>query len=262
MLTVGFIGAGHIAGALARGWAASSAPDAPVLRFFDVVPEKAAAAASACGGAACVSPVELVTASDVVVLAVRPSDVATVLTEIGPLLHGRGVVSVAAGVSLDRLRTMLPADARVGRVMPNLAAELGLGVFLFVPGTLGDLAAELRRALDVIGSTVVVEESLFDVGTAISGCMPGFLAAIVEAFTAAGRVEGLEQEAACRLAVAAVRGAAAMVAQAGDPTAVMIATATPGGMTAAGLARLRDGRMAAVIKEAVEAAVARAKELA
>ncbi len=262
MLTVGFIGAGHIAGALARGWAATSAPDAPAVCFFDVVPERAVTAATACGGAACFSPAELVAASDLVVVAVRPPDVAAVLAEIGPLLGGRGVISVAAGVALERLIAALPAGSRVGRLMPNIAAELGLGVFLFVPGTLGALAETARRALDLIGATVELEEPLFDVGTAISGCMPGFLAAVVEAFADAGRDGGLADETAGRLAVAAVHGAAAVVATVGDPMAVMIATATPGGMTAAGLTRLRDGQLAAAVKEAVEAATARAKELA
>jgi pyrroline-5-carboxylate reductase len=261
VLTIGFIGAGHIAGALARGWAGSTDADAPVLTFFDVVPDRAAQTASACGGVACASPAVLVAACDLVIVAVRPCDVTAVLAEIGPLLDGRGVVSVAAGVTTERLRALLPADACVGRLMPNVAAELGLGVFLFVPGTLGALAEEVRRALDLIGVTVELDEALFDVGTAVSGCMPGFLAAVVEAFAVAGRDGGLDDETARRLAVAAVHGAAAMVARVGDPTAVMIATATPGGMTAAGLSKLRDGRLADAIGGAVEAAVARAKEL-
>lgn len=261
-MNVGLIGAGHIASAMARGWHASRAAEAPKLLFHDIVPARAAEAAASCDGVALSSLADLVTASDVLIVAVRPQDVDGVLRVIGSRLEGRGVLSVAAGVTLERLRAALPDDALVGRLMPSIAAELGLGVFLFVPGTLGALAAPLRRALDTIGTTVELDESLFDVATAVSGCMPGFMAYIIAAFAEAGRRGGLDDETARRLAMAAAHGAAAMVAKVGDPEAVMAATATPGGMTSAGLVELRDSALAAAIEAAVGAAAARAKELA
>lgn len=261
-MNVGLIGAGHIASAMARGWHASRAAEAPTLLFYDIVPARAAETAASCGGVALSSLADLVTASDVLIVAVRPQDVDGVLRVIGSRLEGRGVLSVAAGVTLERLRAALPDGAPVGRLMPSIAAELGLGVFLFVPGTLGAFAAPLRRAFDTIGTTVELDESLFDVATAVSGCMPGFMAYIIAAFAAAGRRGGLDDETARRLAMAAAHGAAAMVAKVGDPEAVMAATATPGGMTSAGLVELRESALAAAIEAAVGAAAARAKELA
>ncbi len=261
-MNVGFIGAGHIAGAMARGWHASRAAEVPTLLFHDLAPGRAAEVAAACGGAAFASVAELVAASDHVFVAVRPQDVDAVLATAGPRLEGRGLVSLAAGVTLAQLRAALPAEARVARLMPNIAAELGLGVFLLVPGTLGALAAPLCRALDTIGTTVELDESLFDVATAVSGCMPGFMAFIIEAFAAAARRGGLDEATARHLAVAAARGAAAMVARSGDPAAVMAATATAGGMTSAGLAELRSSALGSAIEGAVAAAAARAKELA
>jgi pyrroline-5-carboxylate reductase len=261
-MNVGFIGAGHIAGAMARGWHASQAAEAPSLGFYDLAAGRAAELAQTCAGAAFDSVAELVAASDLVVVAVRPQDVDAALVAIGPQIKGRGVVSLAAGATLTRLRAALPDDARVGRLMPNIAAELGLGVFLFVPGTLGALAAPLEQALDAIGTTVRLDESLFDVATAVSGCMPGFMAHIVEAFAAAARHGGLDEQTARRLAVAAAHGAAATIAISGDPAAVEAATATPGGMTSAGLAELRARSLGAAIEGAVAAATARGKELA
>ena len=146
--------------------------------------------------------------------------------------------------------------------MPNIAAELGLGVFLLVAGTLGMQAASLHRALETIGTTVELDESVFDVATAVSGCMPGFMAFIIEAFAGAARQGGLDEQTARRLAVAAAHGAAATVAEAGDPAAIMTATATPGGMTSAGLAALRASGLTSAIEGAVAAAATRAKELA
>jgi len=135
-------------------------------------------------------------------------------------------------------------------------------VFLLVPGTLGAATTPLHRALETIGTTVELDESLFDLATAVSGCMPGFMAFITEAFAAAAQQGGLDAQTARRLAVAAAHGAAATVAASGDPAAVMAATATPGGMTSAGLAELRASSLASAIEGAVAAAAARAKELA
>lgn len=261
-MNIGFIGAGHIARALARGWAGTSATSRPSLLFFDVAPDAAADSAALAGGQACASLAELVAASDVLLVAVRPQHVAEVLTALAPQVGERGVVSVAAGVTLARVQAALPAGARVGRLMPSIAAELGLGVFLFVPGTLGELAAPLEQALNLIGTTLELDEALFDEATAVSGCMPGFMAHVVDAFAVAGRRGGLDEATATHLAVAAAHGAAALVAKVGDPLAVMAATATPGGMTSAGLARLREDDLARIIENAVMAAAARAKELA
>ncbi len=260
-MRVGFLGAGHIAGALARGWCAAPSA-APTLMYFDVAGERAAALARQTGGLVAETPQDLVAASDMVVVAVRPADVAAVLAEIGPQLDSRGLVSVAAGVKLEALRAALPSDAHVGRLMPNIAAEFGRGVFLFVPGSLGALAQPFAEALEAIGTTIELEESLFDVGTAVSGCMPGFMALIVESFAAAGEAGGLEPAAARRLALAACEGAASVVAESGDPAAVMAATATPGGMTSAGLATLRERGLEAALAAGVASAAARAKELA
>ena len=205
---------------------------------------------------------ELVEASDLVLVAVRPADVAGVLAAAGPRLGQRGLVSLAAGVEIGRLRDALPGGARVGRLMPNIAAELGRGVFLLASGTLAELAATLRGALDVIGATVELDEALFDAGTAVSGCMPGYMGYIVDAFAEAGRHEGLDETTARLLAVAGAEGAAAKIAASGDPQSVMAATATPGGMTAAGLDALRRAGVGEGIAAAVAAATARAKELA
>ena len=143
-MKVGLVGAGHIAGAMARGWYASHAVASPDLLLYDIAPGRAAEVAAACGGTAYSDLADLVAASDVLIVAVRPQDVGGVLRMIGPLLDGQAVVSVAAGVTLEGLRAALPGDARVGRLMPNIAAELGLGVFLLVPGTIGDVVLQMN----------------------------------------------------------------------------------------------------------------------
>ena len=169
---------------------------------------------------------------------------------------------MAAGVSQARLQAALPPGARVGRVMPNVAAALGLGVFLFVPGALGAATAEVRELFAAAGIVVELPEAQFDLATAVGGCMPGLLAAIVDAFAAAAAAEGLDPDVAQRVAVAGVHGAAALIAREGDPAAVRAAAATPGGMTAAGIAALQERGMPDAVRAAVNAAAMQAQRLA
>ncbi len=260
-MRVGFIGAGHIARALGQGWSRAELPQAPALTYLDVIPDQAERAAEAARADVASSLQELVHGSDLVVVAVRPQDVAGVLAEVAPLLGGRPLVSVAAGVSLEELRAALPAGAHAARVMPNVAAALGLGVFLFVPGTLGEHERVVEELFALAGEVVVLGEEHFDSATAIAGCMPGMLATLVRDFARAGEKRGLDADVARRLAIAGVHGSAAIIAREGDPEAVITSAATPGGMTAAAIAKLEERELADVVALAVHAAAERAKEL-
>ena len=260
-MRVGFIGAGHIARALGQGWSRPELSAPPELAYLDVSADAAAQAAAATGAAVASGLGELVGASDVVVVAVRPQHVAGVLAEAAPLLGSRALVSVAAGVSLDEIRAALPADARAARVMPNVAAALGLGVFLFVPGTLGEREAQIEQLFGLAGEVVRLDESAFDSATAVAGCMPGMLAMLVRDFGRAGERRGLDAGVARRLAIAGVHGAAAVIAREGDPDAVIASAATPGGMTAAAITALEERQIAEALALAVQAAAERAKEL-
>jgi pyrroline-5-carboxylate reductase len=146
--------------------------------------------------------------------------------------------------------------------MPNVAAALGLGVFLFVPGSLGGARDGVAGLFGAAGTVVELEEERFDLATAVAGCMPGYVARLVDAFAEAGAARGLSPQAAVRLAAAGVHGAAAYVAAAGDPAAVVAAAATPGGMTAAGLAALEAHDIRGAVAAAVDAAAAQASRLA
>ena len=261
-MRVGFVGAGHIARALGQGWSRPGLTAPPSLTYLDVSAEAAAQAAALTGATVAGSLAELVEGSDVVVVAVRPQHVAGVLAETAPLLGSRALVSVAAGVALSVLRDALPADARVARVMPNVAAALGLGVFLFVPGTLGELAGDVEALLALAGEVVVLDEVHFDSATAVAGCMPGILAMLVRDFARAAVRRGVNEDVARRLAIAGVHGAAAVIAREGDPDAVITSAATPGGMTAAAITAFEERDIAEAVALAVHAAAERAKELA
>ena len=261
-MNVGLIGAGHIARALAEGWSRPDVPGPPSLSFYDVDAAKARELAAPSGGRAAATAAELVAGAELVIVAVRPQHVEGVLRDIGAALGERPVVSVAAGVTLARLQAGLPTGARVARAMPNVAAALGLGLFLFVPGTLGPGLNEVEDLFALAGDVVEVDEGLFDAATAVAGCMPGIIAYLVEAFATAGVAYGLAEHMAVRLAISGVQGAAAIVAREGDPAAVLAAAATPGGMTAAAVEKLEERELALTVELAVAAAIARATRLA
>jgi pyrroline-5-carboxylate reductase len=271
-MRAGFLGAGHIARALAEGWR-RDAPQAPsgaaasrrgasdlALGVYDPLPEPAQTFAARFDARVSASPAALVSLSEIVVLAMRPTDVPAALAAVAPVLEGRALVSLAAAVPLGELRAGLPDEACVARLMPNVAAAVGRGVFLLAAGTL--TTAQLAAVRDLFGragTVVEIPESLFDAATAVSGCGPGFTALFIEALAEAGVKAGLSEELARELAVAGVAGSAALVARDGDPVAVRTAVATPGGMTAEGVEVLEDRGLREALAAAVAAAVARAE---
>jgi pyrroline-5-carboxylate reductase len=261
-MRAGFLGAGHIARALAEGWRrdAPQATSGIVLSVYDPVPERVRSFVAQFDAQACASAAALANVSELVVLAMRPTDVPAALAALGPVLEGRVLLSLAAAVPLDELRAGLPDGACVARLMPNVAAAVGRGVFLLAAGTL--TAAQLDSVRDLFGlagTVVEIPESLFDPATAVAGCGPGFTALFIEALAEAGVEAGLDEALARELAVAGVAGSAALVARDGDPVAIRTAVATPGGMTAEGVEVLETRGLRAALAAAVAAAVERAR---
>ena len=270
-MNVGLLGCGHIAKALVRGWVrtevavafdAQPASVRPKLFLYDVASAPAAELADLAGGQVVDSVAELVVASDLIVLAVRPQDAALALATLAPVLGDRPVVSLAAGIKVGTLKAQLPQGASVGRLMPNLNVAVGMGAMLFAEGSLGRHAPAVREVFALVGKVVTLDEALFDAATAVAGCGPGFVALFIEALEAAGSEAGLPPAVSRELAQAAFTGTSLMVQAEGDAGALKRAICSPGGMTAAGIAALEERAVPAAIAAAVQAAVARAKELA
>ena len=261
-MRAGFLGAGHIARALAEGWR-RDAPQASsdiILSVYDPLPERSGSFAAQFDAQACASPAALANLSELVVLAMRPTDVPAALAAVAPVLEGRALVSLAAAVPLGELRAGLSDGACVARLMPNVAAAVGRGVFLLAAGTLtAPQLDSVRDLFGLAGTVVEIPESLFDPATAVAGCGPGFTALFIEALAEAGVEAGLDEALARELAVAGVAGSAALVARDGDPVAIRTAVATPGGMTAEGVEVLETRGLRTALTAAVAAAVERAR---
>ncbi len=259
-MKVGFVGAGNMAGGLARGWAAASgeqgAPDA--MLFADADPGKAEALASEVGGDAMEGNVAVADGSDLVVLAVKPN----VLDEVAPDLvqAGTPVLSILAGTTIKALHEALPGIDLV-RVMPNLGAQLRQAVLCVVYGEkLGPTERErVGGLLSLLGDVIELDEELIDAATAIMGCSPGYLALMAEVLVEAGVREGLTEDQALRM-VARSMSATGGLLDLHDPGALKRAVASPGGMTEAGLNALEEHKIQETLNAAVDASLEKVRK--
>jgi pyrroline-5-carboxylate reductase len=258
-MRVGFIGAGNMAGGLARGWAAAAgepgAPDA--MLFADADPAKAEALAQEVGGEATAGNLAVADGSDLVVLAVKPN----VLDEVAPDLvqAETPVLSILAGTTLDTLHEALPGIDLV-RVMPNLGAQLRQAVLCVVYGdSVGSTERDRVGALlTLLGDVIEIGEDLIDAATAIMGCSPGYLALMAEVLVEAGVREGLTEDQALRM-VARSMSATGGLLDIHEPGALKRAVASPGGMTEAGLNALEERKIQETLNAAVDASLERVR---
>lgn len=265
-MRIGFIGAGRMATALARGFVNSKtiAPSGIVAAdpseaargaFLRVVPgteigdDNASVAASA----------------TVVLLAVKPQQMNDALAEIRAALNEDAlVVSIAAGVTLDRLAAGLAANQRVVRVMPNTPCLIGKGASAYSRGRHataedGELVAKLLAS---VGAAYEVPETLLDAVTGLSGSGPAFVYSMIEALTEGGVAAGLPAPLAAELAVRTAAGAAEMVLETGEtPSVLRDRVTSPGGTTQAGLEVLGKRGFREAVVDAVTAAAKRSADL-
>ena len=258
MKTIGFIGCGKMASALAIGGVRAGVLHGEDLLFSDVHGPSAEALAGATGGRVSETR-DLVAAADVILLAVKPADVAGVLRASAGALAGKLVVSIAAGLGLGRLEEWSGSGARVVRVMPNTPVMVGVGAAAYSTGA-GASAEDgewVRRLFSATGLCVQVPEKLMDAVTGLSGSGPAYGYVLIEALADGGVLMGLPRETALKLAAQTLLGAARMVWEGGSPGPLKDAVASPGGTTIAGLEVLEVNAVRGALMRAVRAAAER-----
>jgi pyrroline-5-carboxylate reductase len=249
-MKIGFIGAGNMASALARGLGE------PAL-VSDIDHGRAQALAQEIGGEAPGSNAYVADQADAVVLAHKPAQLQEVAEEICE--RAKAVVSILGGVPVSEVEAAYPG-LPVYRFMPNIPAEVGQGVFCYAPGTRASEGPE-EDVLDLfarIGIVVKLPEKLIDPATAIMSCAPAFLSVVVEALVEAGVRHGIPAEEAGRLAVEGMAGTAAVLRENADDTLALRRRVTsPGGLTARGLGALEAAGVRKAFGDAVDAVVAK-----
>jgi pyrroline-5-carboxylate reductase len=252
-------------GALARGWL-RGLPDAR-LTVFDKDPSRAEALTGEAGPRLVIapSPAEVAASASTIVVSVKPQDTEPLLQELGPVTRPDSViVSTAAGVTLERLRSALGGEGGLARIMPNLAVGVGEGVIALAPepALSSERVSELSGLLGRLGRVELLAENLFDAVTALTASGPGFLALALEGLEDGGVRTGLPRQVARVFSQQMALGAARLLLEEGlSPATLKDRVASPAGTTIAGLAVLEERGVRGAFLRAVEAAAGRGRGL-
>jgi len=264
-LTIGFLGAGKMAAALARGFIRAGLLTAGEVIASDPSEAARASFTKEVGAKTTASNPEVAKFADVLVLAVKPDQVGGVLADIRDGFTAKHcLISIAAGVPLAKLEAGLGAGARLIRVMPNTPALIGASASAFALGKSalledGELAQKL---LSAIGLSFQVKEYLLDAVTGLSGSGPAYVYLIIEGLSDGGVAAGLPREIATRLAAQTLLGSARMVLETGlHPGVLKDMVTSPGGTTIEGLHELEKGKVRGTLISAVRAATEKSKKL-
>ena len=263
---IAVLGAGKIGEALISGLLSSGWRDAADLSASTRRQERVDALVEKFGIAATTSNAEAAAGAALVVIAVKPQDLDTLLGEIGPLVQpDQTVLSVAAAVSTAAIERHLADGVPVVRAMPNTPSTVHEGMAGICAGEhAGDEQLALaEEALRHLGAVVRVPEQLMDAVTAISGSGPAYFALLAEAMIEAGILLGVSREISTQLVVQTMLGTAKQLRdEKMHPVELREMVTSPGGTTIAAIRELEQAGVRAAFLNAIQAAMDRSKELA
>lgn len=258
MATLGFIGTGSMGGALARA-ACRSVPAGRVL-LSNRTAEKARALARELGCQAADNGT-VAGRADLIFLGVKPQYMQALFEEIGPVLKGREsrflLVSMAAGLTIPRVRELAGGSYPVIRIMPNTPAGIGEGVIFYdcSEDVTEQERAAFLEAMAGAGRLVPLADRLMDAGSAVAGCGPAFADLFLEALADGGVACGLPRALALESAAQMMIGTAKLMLETGKhPGELKDAVCSPGGATIQGVRALEKAGFRGAVMEAVIAA--------
>ena len=264
-MRTGFIGSGNIAGAIVSGIISKEVVSPSDIYVFDVDTEKLSAFCSAKSVNACGSISEIVKNSDYIVLSVKPQNYRDVLDEIASQqIDGKVFVSVAAGISIDFVKSIIGKETKIVRVMPNTPLLLGEGATAACRDVLVK-DEEFERACSLFscgGKLAVLDEAQMNAVIAVNGSSPAYLFLFAKAVCEYAKSVGIDEENAKILFAQTMIGSAKMITDSGDDLQTLIDKVTSkGGTTAAALNVFYEKGFTDCIKEAMAACTKRAEEL-
>jgi len=263
---IGIAGVGKMGEALVRGLIVGRVVPPARILVSDAVPPRAKEVAAKHGVGYVDSIGELAAQSTVLVLAAKPKDMPALVEGIArQVTRDALVITLAAGVRTAFVEKGLAGRGRVVRIMPNLACAVGEGATAFA---LGRSATEhdalvVEEIFGAIGRVTMVEESMLDAVTGLSGSGPGFIGALAHSMIEGGVRSGLPREVAYKLALQTMKGTAELLLIDGlEPMQLFRMVATPNGTTMAGWAVMEKRGVPQAISDGIVAASQRATELA
>ena len=263
--TFGFIGTGNMGGALAT--AAVKGMDAKNVFLFNRTAAKAEALATKLD-CSLASAKEIAENCGFIFLGVKPQQMAGLLSDLAPVFSRRDdefvLVSMAAGLTMERIRHLAGGNYPVIRIMPNTPVSVGEGMITYAttdnvtPAALSQLLENMRFS----GTWDRLQEALIDAGSAVAGCGPAFASMFLEALADGGVACGLPRQKALLYASQMLLGTAKLSMESGQhPGQLKDAVCSPGGSTIAGVRALEDGAFRAAVMDAVKCAFDRNREL-
>ncbi|MGM9522027.1 MAG: pyrroline-5-carboxylate reductase [Oscillospiraceae bacterium] len=265
MYKLGFIGAGHMGGALAE--AACRGGDAEDVIICDANMDHAASVAARLD---CTMDCACYVAenSEFIFIGVKPQNIADLFEEIAPVLSERKdrfvLVSMAAGITMERITALVGINCPIIRIMPNTPVAVEAGCVLYAANSevTADEVSRFLKLMHSAGKFVELEEDLIDAGCAVSGCGPAFVYKFILAMAEAGEKCGLPEDKALELAEQTVFGAAKLALNGGqDPNKLCSDVCSPGGSTIEGVKKLNAGAFSDEVASAIKASFDRTKEL-
>ena len=264
----GFIGSGNMGGALAT--AVSTVIDKNEMVVADKAADKAEALAGKLGVKTAENN-EIADKAEFIVLGVKPQFMAGCLDEIKDILLKRKengedfvLVTMAAGVAIEKLEAMAGGSFAVIRIMPNMAASIGKALIMMAKnsGVSAKRAEEFKKYFSAAGIIDELPEKLIDAGMAISGCGPAYVFMMIEAMADGGVLCGLPRDKALLYAAATLEGSAALaLASDRHPEDLKDAVCSPAGTTIVGAAVLERAGFRSALIDAVEAACRKSLDL-
>ncbi len=262
---IGVIGTGNMGEALISGLIYAKSSVSKNIICSDVRKEKLKSVKDAYGVVTTTSNIDVVKTSEIVIYAIKPQIMASILKETASHLDmSKVIISIAAGVPLAAIESCLNKDLRLIRVMPNIAASVKEGAAAIAAGkhaTKNDL--KLTKAIfDSVGKSIIIEEDLMDAITGLSGNGPAYIFLIVDALADAGVKMGLSREDALLLSSQTVLGAAKLLLDTAEhPGKLKDKVTSPGGTAIASLHTIEEGGLRTTLINAVEVGTNRSKEL-
>ena len=263
-MKIGFIGLGNMGASLAK--AVWKARNTDTILLSNLSQDKVDTFIASYGGQAS-SNEEIFAEADVIFLAVKPAQISSLLTEFQYILEKREsllLISMAAGVMLEKLASLVASQHRLIRMMPNTPVSIGQGVISYAlsANCQVDDKEVFCQLLQHAGLLFEISEGLIDAATGLAGCGPAFVYLFIEALADAGVQTGLPRETALQMAAQTVLGAGQLVLESKQhPGVLKDQVCSPGGSTIAGVASLEAHAFRGTVMEAVKKAYKRTKKL-
>ena len=260
---IGIIGCGNMGGAILKGALASGVLAPEQAYVYDISPA-AMEAAKNLGVNLAADDEEVCAKSDIILLAVKPQNAAEALAMCKKALDGKALMSIVAGVTVERLQNMIDGTPRILRIMPNTPALVFEGAFaLCSDNDFTEAELDAAKAIyEKIGVVEMIPEKLIDAVCGLSGGGPAYAAMFIEALADGGVKNGLPRATAFRLAAQTCLGTAKMILETGiHPGALKDMVTSPGGTTIEGCEALERGGMRYAVIDCINVATEKSKKI-